>query len=202
VFGPKPSLLGYRTDAAAFFAATKGLHFLGNRATLKLHISTKGTPVTQTTQATINDDKYSIERSVLIDANPERVWAAITTPELITEWFGQRADLPDLSVGATGSLGWDGYGDFPILISVVDKPRVFAYRWVNAPGEIVADDNSTLVTFTLEADGEQTILTVVETGFDVMHPDEAGRTKHLHENQGGWNEELDELVAFFAGGSE
>jgi uncharacterized protein YndB with AHSA1/START domain len=145
--------------------------------------------------AVINEEDFSISRTIRINANQHKVWAAITTPELIVQWFGQRAFLPDLSVGATGTLGWEHEGDFPILITAVDEPSVFAYRWANTPGEIVRDDNSTLVTFTLAADGEQTVLTVIETGFGIMHPDESDRRKHLDENQDGWTEELDELIA-------
>jgi len=152
--------------------------------------------MTSTSPARIDADAWSVTRTVRIDADRSRVWASITRPELIAQWFGQSATLDRLAVGGTGTFRWDGYNDdFPVLIVEFDPETVFAYRW-GRRDEPLRDDNSTVARFTLSDDGDATLLTVVETGFDNLAGDAAHRGSRLEENRGGWDSELDELVAF------
>jgi uncharacterized protein YndB with AHSA1/START domain len=141
---------------------------------------------------------HTIRRSIQIDAPRASVWAAITEPAKISEWFGDSTELAPLAVGTVGSFGWEGYGTFPVEVTGVEPIDRFAYRWANAPGGTLADDASTLVTFTLEDVDGGTRLTVVETGFDGLSGGTALRRRRLEENRDGWNSELDELLALFA----
>jgi uncharacterized protein YndB with AHSA1/START domain len=134
-------------------------------------------------------DPLVITRSIDIAAPPHRVWAALTQPELITQWFGDGASF-DLRPGGRGVLSWKDYGDFGMLVEDVDEPHSVAYRWTKDPGVAAAADNSTLVRFTLTPTTEGTRLTVEESGFEIYGDDaQAQYTGNIE----GWDLELAEL---------
>ncbi|WP_236778877.1 SRPBCC family protein [Agromyces seonyuensis] len=145
-------------------------------------------------------DGFVVRRSIDIAAGIDRVWAAVTQPDLIAQWFGDRCRLDSLEVGAGGAFGWDDAGDFPFRIEEFDPPRAIAYRWSNAvagaldPLQVV-DAHSTLFRFTLEERPGGTRLTVVETGFESHERPDAVVEDHRQ----GWTSELDELVALVEG---
>ena len=148
--------------------------------------------------AVVDTQNFRITRTVHINATPARVWAALTRDDLITQWLGSSASLPDLRVGGEGTFGFDGYGEFPVRIDEYDEPTVFAFTWGTPPaphagGEPMRPDNSTQVRFTLVPDGEATMLSVVESGFAALSRDPATA---MEENRQGWTHELDELVAY------
>ncbi|WP_421743330.1 SRPBCC family protein [Cellulomonas sp.] len=146
-------------------------------------------------QAVIDTESYQVTRTVHIHATPDRVWAALTRDDLVAQWFGSTARLPDLRVGGIGTFGFEGYGEFPVRIEEYDEPVAFAFTW-GSPGEPLREDNSTLVRFTLVPDGDATLLTVVESGFDLLGRDPLVA---MENNRGGWTAELDELVALLEG---
>jgi uncharacterized protein YndB with AHSA1/START domain len=145
--------------------------------------------------AVVDDETFSVSRTVTIDAPPARVWAALTEEDLISGWFGQRTTLPDLRVGGEGIFSFDGAPDVQVRIEEYDPTTVFAFRWGTPVGEPMGDTNSTVARFTLAAEGSTTVLRVVETGFDLVE-DTAGM---LESHQQGWTSELDELVALLEG---
>lgn len=151
--------------------------------------------MTHTSPAIVDDETYTVTRIVLIRAHRQAVWEAITTPELMTEWFGQKAEFEAIAIGAVGTLGWDGYGDSPVEIVELDEPAVFAFRW-GQEGKPMDESTATLVRFTLDDDPDGTRLTLVESGFNRIAGDDEHRRKRADENRQGWDEELDELVAF------
>jgi uncharacterized protein YndB with AHSA1/START domain len=71
------------------------------------------------------------------------------------------------------------------------EPSVFAFRWANH----LTDAGETLVRFTLDEVPEGTMLRVVESGFDGLDVSDGRRRELADDNRGGWNSELDELVA-------
>ncbi|GIG40194.1 SRPBCC domain-containing protein [Cellulomonas phragmiteti] len=146
--------------------------------------------------AVVVDATSSVTRTVHVAASPARVFEVLTRDDLVAQWFGQRASLPDLRVGGTGTLGWDGHDDVPLRIEAYDPPRRFAFAWPGCGGEL-RDGTDLTVTFTLEPDGAGTALTVVETGFEQLGDD---RLRELEDHRGGWTAELDELVELVAGG--
>jgi uncharacterized protein YndB with AHSA1/START domain len=151
--------------------------------------------MSQQPAAVVDSENYSITRTVRIKAAPDRVWAALTRSDLITQWFGSKASLPDLRVGGEGSFGFEGYGEFPVRIDEYDEPAVFAFTW-GTPGEPLAPENSTQVRYTLVPDGAATVLSVVETGFGLLSRDPI---EAMSSNRQGWTEELDQLVAYLEG---
>ena len=121
--------------------------------------------------------------------------AAITEPALISQWFG-RAEFAGSAPGALGTLTWEGRDPIPVRIDTVDAPRSITYRWNNDDASDVVpaefdESTATAFSFTLEAVGGDTRLTVVETLFDRTSDAEANMGYHRE----GWTSELDELVA-------
>jgi len=145
--------------------------------------------------AEIDADAFTVRRTIRIAAPVDKVWAAVTEPALISQWFG-RAEFSGATAGSLGTLTWDGRDPIPVRIDAVDAPHSVTYHWNNddASGVVPAEldeATATVFTFTLEPVEGGTRLTVVETLFD--------RTSDAAANMGfhreGWTSELDKLVA-------
>lgn len=142
----------------------------------------------------VDEDAFTVRRTIRIAAPIEKVWSAVTEPAHISRWFGQ-ARFEDSTPGSLGTLSWDDREPIPIRIEAIDAPRMVSYRWANddASGivpDAIDDDHSTVFTFTLEPVANGTQLTVVETGFDTTSDPAENMTSHAQ----GWISELDELV--------
>jgi uncharacterized protein YndB with AHSA1/START domain len=136
-----------------------------------------------------------IERETVIAAPVERVWALLTQAEHLGRWFGDAGAELDLRPGGALSLTWEQYGTVHGRVVDVEAPRRFSYRWAvlrESQSEPV-EGNSTLVEFTLEAEGEGTRLRVVESGFDALFADPAKQNERVEDNRKGWASELAEL---------
>jgi len=136
-----------------------------------------------------------IEREVLIDAPVEVVWAVVTEPEHISKWFSDSVEL-DLRPGGQLVHRWDGRRTVQGLVERVEPPHFFAFRWVVRDEQHLADGNSTLVEFSLRAEGESTRLTVVESGFRDLAGPEDEKQGHFDGHTSGWEKELGELVVY------
>lgn len=146
------------------------------------------------TEASMAAQTDRIERDVLIRAPIERVWELITTAEHLGTWFGDAGAEVDLRPGGELTLTWQQYPTVRGRIETVDSPRRFSWRWLHASsaaGE-PTPANSTLVEFTLTAQGEHTRVAVVESGFDAL--DVAERSDLFAAHSGGWAAELNELA--------
>ncbi|MCZ4121030.1 SRPBCC domain-containing protein [Streptomyces sp. H39-S7] len=134
-----------------------------------------------------------IERDTLIAAPLERVWSLVAQPGF---WVADKASLPGTVAKEGDSLvaKHPEHGDFPVRVEKVDPPTYLAYRWTSAfPGEELREDNSTLVEFTLTAEGDQTRLRVVESGFLALAGSDELRKGNHKDHSGGWPLELDAL---------
>lgn len=142
-------------------------------------------------------DGFTVTRTIQIAAPIEKVWVAITEAEHLAQWFPQKAELEPIAVGGHGAFTFEGYGTFPVVVESVDPLRSISYRWGNDNAKAIPLDeaHSTVFTFTLEAIEGGTQLTVVETGFETLSDPQGS----LEGNRGGWNHELDELVAYLEG---
>jgi len=132
-----------------------------------------------------------IEREIVIAAPIERVWAVLTEPDLVTEWFsqGKPAEI-DLRPGGTMRLNHGEGFEYPTRLVRVEPPHFLSYRWASAfPGQETRDDNSTLVEFSLVAEGAGTRLQVVESGFAGLEiPAEMTERAGYDSHVGGWTE--------------
>src|SRR5215469_16514405 len=134
-----------------------------------------------------------IERTVEVAHPPEKVWAALTTAEGLSAWFGNEATI-DLRPGGAALMRWDEEGfRAQMRVERVEEPTVFAFTW-GIYGLPADDPRRTYVEFTLEPAGAGTRLTVVETGFAQL-PDDAHKTAY-DGNAQGWVSELGELVSY------
>jgi uncharacterized protein YndB with AHSA1/START domain len=133
-----------------------------------------------------------IERTIEIAHPPAKVWAALTTAEGLSAWFGQHAEI-DLRPGGKAWMKWDGGHTADMRVERVEEPTVFGYTWRMA-GLPEDDPRRTYVEFTLEPVGDSTRLTVVETGFAQLS-DEVHRKEH-DDHTKGWASELGELVDY------
>ena len=139
-----------------------------------------------------------IKREILIEAPVEVVWEVVTQPEHISGWFSDSVEL-DLTPGGAMVLRWSDHGAVHGRVEDVDPPRRFSFRWVLRPGDDVTDDSSTLVEFSLTAEGDSTRLTVVESGFDGFAAPDDERQQHYDGHQRGWELELGELGDYVRG---
>lgn len=132
-----------------------------------------------------------IERTVEIAATPDRVWAALTTAEGLSAWFGHEATI-DLSPGGAAHMRWNDGHEVDMRVERVEEPTVFGFTW--RPFGVAEDDQRrTYVEFTLEPAGEGTRLRVVETGFAQLAEETYQKAYEAHVE--GWASELGELVA-------
>lgn len=134
---------------------------------------------------------YTIEQDIDIDAPVEVVWRTITEPDQIVRWFSDAVDV-EARPGASGTVTFrgDGSGE-PFVVNVavvaVDRPNRYSFRWSHPSGDSATPANSTLVTFTLVADGaERTRLRVEETGLDNVDWPEERRQDYADEHRAGW----------------
>ena len=133
-----------------------------------------------------------IERTVEVAHPPAKVWAALTTAEGLGSWFGHKATI-DLRPGGSASMTWDHGLTAEMRVERVEEPTVFGFTW-HIQGLPDDDPRRTYVEFTLEAVGEGTRLTVVESGFAQL-PDDVHRNAY-DGNTDGWASELAELVDY------
>lgn len=132
-----------------------------------------------------------IERDTLIDASVERVWSLVSAPGF---WVAD----PESIKGTTAVEGESmlaknpDFGDFPVRVVKVEPTSYVAYRWAPAsPGQELTEGNSTLVEFTLSAEGAKTRLTVVESGFAALAVSEEVRAQTIENLSSGWPQILD-----------
>ncbi|MBO0783033.1 MAG: SRPBCC domain-containing protein [Ktedonobacteraceae bacterium] len=126
-----------------------------------------------------------IERSIVVAADREQVWRAITTPEYIANWF-EPIRFDRLAVGEALTFGWGGEGS----IAIVEPMERFGFRWQIAPPHPA----QTLVVFALETVPEGIRITVTEQGFEAL-PDEVRET-HFKNNTQGWEHMLNSLSTY------
>jgi len=133
-----------------------------------------------------------IERTVEIAHPPDKVWAALTTAEGLSAWFGNEARI-DLRPGGSAWMRWSQGETADMRVERVEEPAVFGFTW-HIYGLPEGDPRRTYVEFTLEPVASGTRLTVVETGFAQLPEDVYG--KAFDGNTQGWASELGELVQY------
>ena len=130
-----------------------------------------------------------IDRSILIEASPERVYRALTTVSELSAWF-QATVESEIAVGSEVWMTSFGHR-FRVQFVEMTPPTRFVWRW--HPGRVdpavdYSKEPRTTVTFTLEPTTEGTLLHVSETGFDEISL--ARRAAVYKDNSNGWTEVL------------
>ena len=133
-----------------------------------------------------------IDRTIDIDAPPERVWRALTDANELSKWFKVSLD----GEIAAGREVWmtslhEGHEHIRFRVAFIEltPPVRFVWEWhANAVDQAFdySKEKRTTVTFTLEPTARGTRLTVSETGFDGVSL--SRRAKAFSENSKGWTE--------------
>ena len=135
----------------------------------------------------------TITRTLELPHPQDKVWAAVTTPEGLAGWFGNKVE-GDVAPGNDLVMTWNEGHVAHLSIKVVDPTSVFAYCW-HVYGVPEEDPRRTYVEFALSPSDTGTTLTVTESGFAQM-PDEW--LSSYEGNVGGWKSELGELADYLA----
>ncbi len=115
---------------------------------------------------------------------PEKVWRALTVPQLIAEWL-MKNDF-ELSIGHRFTLHGEWGGDVACEVRVIQPNRELSYSWdfVNDNPDF---DLRSIVTFTLSATDMGTHLRVEQSGFRPQQKQAYGGAK------AGWPQLLEKL---------
>ncbi|HEY3800409.1 MAG TPA: SRPBCC family protein [Caulobacteraceae bacterium] len=113
----------------------------------------------------------------------EKVWAALTVPERIADWFTEMRFVPELRLGARVELRFpDDDPPYEMLqgeVIAFDPPRLFAWTW----SDVTAHPNS-VVRCELAPDGDGCVLTFSQSGMG---------TQYLTGSAAGWQVFLEGL---------
>lgn len=122
-------------------------------------------------------------RSVVLERDlpfaPDRVWRAITTPELLAEWLMPNDFAPVVGQAFRFTADWGGV-DCRVLD--IEPGRMIRYAWA-----AFALDSEVTITLTPIATG--TRLRLEQVGFA------DGQVKEFHGARAGWGAFLDRLAA-------
>jgi len=135
------------------------------------------------------DKTLKVEKVVIIQADSEKVWHALTDKETIKKYFFGTEAISDWQAGSSLIFQgeWEGktYQDKgTILASEPGKLLQYNY-WSGFSGLEDVPENYSLVTYRLKSDADQTTLTLTQEGF-------ANEEGKVH-GEGGWTMVLDNL---------
>ncbi|MFZ5717907.1 MAG: SRPBCC family protein [Pseudomonadota bacterium] len=105
----------------------------------------------------------------------DKVWAALTVPERLADWFAETM-VDRMEVGGAMQLYFTG-ADYRSLarIEVFDPPRTIAWRWSELDGT-----KDSLVRFDLEPDGEGCRLTLTHSELAISEAKGVPTGWHAH----------------------
>lgn len=141
--------------------------------------------------ATDVDPLDRIDRSIDIDASPERVWALVTRPGW---WINEGEVDPDPDVRVEGSitvLTHPRFGEFRLETVSSQPPSYVAFRWLE-PDQAAG----TLVEFRIEPRAGGVTLSVAESGFSRLGRPREEWLRRREGNDSGWQEELGAAKAY------
>ncbi len=138
----------------------------------------------------------AIVREITVKATQERVYQAMTDPSEIIKWFPEAVEGGSLEVGQEPTFTFmDGQRRRRVIVVAANPNSYFAFRWAPGPDGLeekhVMELPNTLIEFHVEALGENTKVTVKESGFASLPADFASTTHD--QNSGGWDYMFDRL---------
>lgn len=144
-----------------------------------------------------------IEKRVLLRAPRARVWHALADAKAFGTWFGvDFAGAIEPGAHLRGRLTIEGWEHIPFEITVEDfePERRLSWRWhpnPNPMGPEIEAEPTTLVVFELEEAEGGTLLTLVESGFDLIPL--ARRAEAYRGNEEGWGAQLESIERYVSG---
>ncbi len=138
-----------------------------------------------------------IEKQIRLSAPRARVWRALTNMREFSQWFGVKLSgevAPGTKLrGPITSPGYE-HVTFEATVELVEPEKRFSLRWhpyAIEPDVDYSNEPTTVVVFTLEKAGSGTLLTVVESGFDMIPT--VRRTKAFKMNSKGWAMQMENI---------
>ena len=135
------------------------------------------TPIDLTAQS--QSESLSLEFD--LHHSPEKVWRALTDPQLLAEWLLPVIDLKlerdaAFTFKTQAYPGWDGTVNCRII--EIEAPRRLSYTWA-------VPFLDTVVTFTLTPTASGTRLSIVQSGFKPDQKRELGGARYGWKMMGG-----------------
>ncbi len=144
-----------------------------------------------------DDPNPEVRQEIMISAPPEKVFAALITPDQIKKWFGAPAPVVEPKVGGKYGFGLsyevDGKKVEPPPMKILEfvENRKLSITWPDWRGDSSVPDQK--VTWTLEpVAGGKTKLTLVHSGFI--------RAVDVSDYPFGWMEFMQKIGEVAAGG--
>jgi uncharacterized protein YndB with AHSA1/START domain len=159
----------------------------------------------------MNTDR--IEKSILLRAPIERVWQAVSDSRQFGLWFGVAFDGPFVQgTRVTGKIApttvdaevaklQQAHAGRAFMFEVdrIDPMHSIAFRWhpfAIAPGVDYSSEPTTLIVFRLAVIGNDTQLTITESGFDQLPL--SRRVEAFQANEGGWSHQVKLIEKYLA----
>lgn len=132
---------------------------------------------------------YTAETKVSIDAPADKVWKALTTPELIAKYFFGTKVTTNWKEGSVityeGEYNGTQYTDKGVIKKFEPNKVLASTYWSSMGGKEDTPDNYNLVTYTLEEGHNKTIVTLTQ--------DNIATDKEKQQMLTNWNGILAEL---------
>ncbi|MGE0601454.1 MAG: SRPBCC family protein [Dehalococcoidia bacterium] len=146
-----------------------------------------------------------IEKRVTLNAPPARVWKAVSDAKEFGTWFGVdflgREFAPGVSL--TGKITdppeYAG-AEFNIDVAEIQPPRMISFRWHPFAGDVNYDYSNepmTLIEFVVTPEGDGTLLTVTESGFEGIPAER--RRQAFEMNSEGWAQQMARIANYVRG---
>ena len=133
-------------------------------------------------EVTVKDDRLQVVFRRRYAKPAAKVWAALTTPERLQDWFGTAK--VDLRVGGTLHITSANGKSMEFNITQVDAPHVLGWSWM-------LDGLDTSVLFELAPDGDGCALTLTHSGLSARHGRGAGVRAGWHAHLEGLEDSLE-----------
>jgi uncharacterized protein YndB with AHSA1/START domain len=154
-----------------------------------------------------------IEKRILLRSPLTRVWQAVSDSKQFGHWFGVAFDAPFVQGSSVhgrisptkvdaevAKLQQPHEGKkFEFLVERVDPPHSICFRWhpyAVAPDTDYSREPTTLIVFELQAFGQDTQLTITESGFDRIPL--ARRAMAFQANDAGWSHQAANIEKYLA----
>jgi uncharacterized protein YndB with AHSA1/START domain len=79
-----------------------------------------------------------ITREVLFETEPAEVWAALTEPEQLEQWFANDVEI-DVTPGGRAVFRWENGESREATVEDVELERRLALRWLDGGGDVVLE---------------------------------------------------------------
>jgi uncharacterized protein YndB with AHSA1/START domain len=141
-----------------------------------------------------------IEKWIELKAPVSRVWRALTDHNEFGQWFRVNLESPFIP-GKTsrGRIAYPGYEHLvmEVVVQKMEPERLFPFHWhpyAVDPSVDYTSEPPTLVEFTLQPTGAETLLVVKESGFDSIPI--SRRAEAFRMNEGGWAEQMNNIERY------